>query len=204
MCSQNGVTQYAPCAPSKALRREATSSMSAATTCAPRRARSRAFSESGLRVSARTERSPPESARIERARPPPCAPVAPVTAITFLAMRPPGCDPGSDSREAARGRRDGRPGSAGRATSTMLGANGSGGPMSDPDVEAVRLAVTRVAHHIDRRKWGDLEALYAADVETDYTSLFGGAPTKQPAKDLVAGWRAVLDGVVTQHLLGPV
>jgi hypothetical protein len=37
----------------------------------------------------------------------------------------------------------------------------------------------------------------------DYTLLSGGLLTRQPAGELIADWRALLDGVATQHLLGP-
>jgi hypothetical protein len=41
-------------------------------------------------------------------------------------------------------------------------------------------------------------------VDTDYTSLFGGEPQNQRGDDLIAGWRAALATVSTQHLLGPI
>lgn len=72
------------------------------------------------------------------------------------------------------------------------------------DLEAVRTVVVGVAHHIDGRRWADLRALFDEEVETDYTSLFGGSPGKQPADALLAGWRAALQRVATQHLLGPI
>src|SRR5687767_14194022 len=77
-CSQKLVTAKTPCAPAKARRRLSTSSRSAATTSAPGR---RAFS--GLRVIARTAKPPLGSSRMARARPPPWAPVAPVTAMSL-------------------------------------------------------------------------------------------------------------------------
>lgn len=72
------------------------------------------------------------------------------------------------------------------------------------DVEQIRSVVIRVSHFIDRRAWADLRALYAAEVETDYTSLFGGTPQVQPADVLIQGWRLALGRVSTQHLLGPI
>lgn len=72
------------------------------------------------------------------------------------------------------------------------------------ELEQVRSIVVRVTHHIDRHDWRALRALYADDVETDYTSLFGGAPQRQRADDLVAGWQQALAAVSTQHLLGPI
>ena len=72
------------------------------------------------------------------------------------------------------------------------------------DIDAIRSVVARVAHTIDRKDWDALAALYADEVETDYTSLFGGAPARQAAGDLIAGWTAALANVSTQHLLGPI
>src|SRR5262245_42802072 len=73
-------------------------------------------------------------------------------------------------------------------------------------VFAVQSVVTRVVHHIDRRRWPELRALFADTVETDYTSLFGGEVTRQSADDLVlGGWRTLLSPLdATQHLLGPI
>lgn len=71
--------------------------------------------------------------------------------------------------------------------------------------QAVRDAVTRVAHSIDFRRWDALRALYAERVTTDYTSLFGGDPQEQPGDALIDGWRRMLSPLdATQHLLGPV
>jgi hypothetical protein len=52
--------------------------------------------------------------------------------------------------------------------------------------------IARVAHEIDLKAWPMLRALYADQVETDYTSLFGGTPQRQRGDDLIAGWRRVL------------
>ena len=70
--------------------------------------------------------------------------------------------------------------------------------------DAVRATITAVAHHIDAKRWTELRALYAADVDTDYTSLFGGTPQRQSGDALVAGWHSVLANVITHHLLGPI
>jgi hypothetical protein len=72
------------------------------------------------------------------------------------------------------------------------------------DVEAVRATVLSIAHHIDRRRWEELRALFAPEVSTDYTSLFGGEPQTQASSALVEGWRGILGRVATQHLLGPI
>ena len=73
--------------------------------------------------------------------------------------------------------------------------------MSPDDVRATVLAVV---HCIDARKWKELPELFAATVAVDYTSLFGGAASQTKASELVGGWRTALEGVVTQHLLGPI
>ena len=72
------------------------------------------------------------------------------------------------------------------------------------DAELVRSIVASVAHHIDAKRWAELRALYADEVETDYTSLFGGTPQKQPGDALIPVWQGALGKVATQHLLGPI
>lgn len=72
------------------------------------------------------------------------------------------------------------------------------------DAETVRAAVASVPHHIDTKRWDALRALFAPEVRTDYTSLFGGSPQAQARDALVEGWRGLLGKVATQHLLGPV
>jgi hypothetical protein len=70
----------------------------------------------------------------------------------------------------------------------------------------VQAVVARVAHYIDARRWPELRALFAEQVETDYRSLFGGDVTVQSADALVLeGWRPLLSPLeATQHLLGPI
>ena len=70
------------------------------------------------------------------------------------------------------------------------------------DLESIRSIVVRVTHTINAKKWTELRALYAPEVETDYTSLFGGSPQRQGADALISGWRTALEPIVTQHLLG--
>jgi hypothetical protein len=72
------------------------------------------------------------------------------------------------------------------------------------EAEAVRSVVASVAHHIDAKRWNDLRALYADEVETDYTSLFGGTVQRQPGDALIPVWQGALGKVATQHLLGPI
>src|SRR5262249_49078327 len=76
------------------------------------------------------------------------------------------------------------------------------GDVVSPD--DVRATVLAVAHYIDARKWKELPELFAATVAVDYTSLFGGTASQTKASELVGGWRTALEGVVTQHLLGPI
>lgn len=68
----------------------------------------------------------------------------------------------------------------------------------------VRTVIAGVVHDIDGKRWSQLRARFAAEVETDYTSLFGGAPVRQSGDALIAGWRDALGRVATQHLLGPI
>lgn len=65
--------------------------------------------------------------------------------------------------------------------------------------------VVRFFHDVDRHDWAAVRAGLSDVVDTDYTSLFGGAPEQLPADDLVARWRGLIPGFdITQHLLGPV
>lgn len=72
------------------------------------------------------------------------------------------------------------------------------------DLEMIQSVVARVAHHIDRKEWTRLRSLYAGEVSTDYTSLFGGTPQRQAGDDLIGVWNRALGNVQTQHLLGPI
>jgi hypothetical protein len=73
------------------------------------------------------------------------------------------------------------------------------------EIEAVRKAITGVAHHIDQRRWSELRSLFADKVIVDYTSLLGGEVQTQNADDLIATWRKMLTPLnATQHLLGPI
>ena len=75
---------------------------------------------------------------------------------------------------------------------------------TDPDT-AIRNLVARIASTIDTRAWQDLRALFADQVTTDYTSLFGGEVQRQSGDDLIAGWHRLLSPLdATQHLLGAV
>ena len=78
-------------------------------------------------------------------------------------------------------------------------------PTPRTDELAVRDTVVAVVHRLDHRRWDELRALFDAEVETDYTSLFGGEVQRQPADALIATWKTVLSPLdTTQHVLGPI
>jgi hypothetical protein len=94
---------------------------------------------------------------------------------------------------------------AGGACAHSAAVKGPAVPSTEAnDREAIRTAVTEVAHFIDRKQWHELRGLYAATVQTDYTSLFGGDVQDQRGDALVEGWRKLLKPIMTQHLLGPI
>jgi hypothetical protein len=71
--------------------------------------------------------------------------------------------------------------------------------------EAVRTVVARIANTIDTRRWTELRALFADEVTTDYTSLFGGDVQHQSGDALIAAWRQLLSPLdATQHLTGAI
>jgi hypothetical protein len=72
------------------------------------------------------------------------------------------------------------------------------------ELTELQAIVANVAHHVDAKRWAELRALYADQIDTDYTSLFGGTPQRQAADALIGGWRTALARVATQHLLGPI
>lgn len=77
--------------------------------------------------------------------------------------------------------------------------------MEPSDVQTIQSIVTQVLHAIDMRRWAALPPLFADEVTTDYTSLFGGDVQVQPRKQLVEGWQQLLSSLdATQHLLGPI
>lgn len=41
-------------------------------------------------------------------------------------------------------------------------------------IQMIQATVARVSHCIDAKRWDDLRALFADEVDSDYTSLFGG------------------------------
>ncbi len=73
--------------------------------------------------------------------------------------------------------------------------------MSDDRIAIVD-ATTRIAWLAGRREWDRLVEVFTDQVQVDYTSLAGGAPTRLSSADLVAWWRSGLGGLdATQHLV---
>jgi SnoaL-like domain len=65
-------------------------------------------------------------------------------------------------------------------------------------------AVVAFFHAVDDRDWDAVRVGLADEVDTDYTSLFGGEPERLAAGALVQRWQGLLPGFdATQHLLGP-
>ena len=72
----------------------------------------------------------------------------------------------------------------------------------DERSEVLNIAAA-LAVNVDARRWEALLELFAPEVLTDYTSLFGGTPQRQPREKLVGGWAAFLPGFTrTQHMIG--
>jgi hypothetical protein len=58
-----------------------------------------------------------------------------------------------------------------------------------PDEQRIIAAVNAIGSLADARKWADLRAVFADEVDVDYTSLTGGQPARVKADDLIAGWQ---------------
>jgi hypothetical protein len=77
--------------------------------------------------------------------------------------------------------------------------------LTTSDDQAIAATVTRLLFAVDKLDWPGVRAEFADEVETDYTSLFGGTPERMKADTLVQRWRSLLPGFdATQHLTGPV
>jgi hypothetical protein len=60
-------------------------------------------------------------------------------------------------------------------------------------------------HAVDDLAWDVARSTFAPVVETDYTSLWGGAPARLAPDELIAGWRELLPGFdATHHHIGPI
>jgi SnoaL-like domain len=65
--------------------------------------------------------------------------------------------------------------------------------------------LTRMLHAIDELDWDTMRDCFAAQVRTDYTSLWGGEPATVPIGDLISDWQGFAHGLAaTQHQTGPV
>jgi hypothetical protein len=63
-------------------------------------------------------------------------------------------------------------------------------------------AVAGIGLYADLREWNRVKSYFAANVMTDYTSLFGGEIATSDRDALVAQWQGVLPGFdATQHLI---
>ena len=73
------------------------------------------------------------------------------------------------------------------------------------DDRAAEVVVSKMLFAVDRLDWPAVRAALADEVETDYTSLFGGTAERLAADTLVQRWQGLLPGFdATQHLTGPV
>lgn len=60
-------------------------------------------------------------------------------------------------------------------------------------------------HAVDDLHWETVRSSFTTEVETDYTSLWGGEPETLTADQLIERWQQLLPGFdATQHLIGPV
>lgn len=72
------------------------------------------------------------------------------------------------------------------------------------DESEVREVVEAFPRLADGRDWAGLRALFADEVDLDYTSVAGGEPARVTAEDLVAGWKTGLERYKqTKHNFSP-
>jgi SnoaL-like protein len=64
---------------------------------------------------------------------------------------------------------------------------------------------TAMLHAVDTLNWETVRRCFAAEIATDYTSLWGGEPETLTVDDLVGWWQPFATGFdATQHLTGPI
>jgi hypothetical protein len=64
---------------------------------------------------------------------------------------------------------------------------------------------TLMLHGVDTLDWDTVRTCFAAEIATDYTSLWGGEPEKLTPDELLASWVPFATGFdATQHLTGPI
>ena len=79
--------------------------------------------------------------------------------------------------------------------------------LTDTHLTNTRLTdlVPAMLHAVDTLDWDTVRRCFAADIATDYTSLWGGEPEKVAGDDLVDSWASLLTGFdATLHLTGPI
>jgi ketosteroid isomerase-like protein len=68
------------------------------------------------------------------------------------------------------------------------------------DSARIERLVIQLAKSADARDWTGVRAVFADEVDFDYTSVAGGKPSRLAADDLVAGWRKGLSNYAqTKH-----
>ena len=60
------------------------------------------------------------------------------------------------------------------------------------DFAAIRHVVDRIDDTVDRKDWDSCRALFADELQVDFTSLAGGEPGPLAADDLIGAWRSNL------------
>lgn len=77
-------------------------------------------------------------------------------------------------------------------------------PTTPADTRAVDV-FTILLHAVDTLDWDTVRRCVAAEIATDYTSLWGGEPEKLTVDQLVGWWQPFATGFdATQHLTGPI
>lgn len=80
---------------------------------------------------------------------------------------------------------------------------GGGSSVRGSDTAAVVATVNSVGAFADQRRWRDLRAAFADEVDVDYSSLTGVPAARVKADDLIAGWEKGLSTfATTEHLIG--
>ena len=73
------------------------------------------------------------------------------------------------------------------------------------DLNDASNAFRRMLHAIDARDWDGVRRAFAAEVDIDYSTLFGAPAATVDADAHVAGWRAFAAAFdATQHITGPI
>jgi hypothetical protein len=77
--------------------------------------------------------------------------------------------------------------------------------LSRLDEILVQRTILAMICDVDLLQFDAAERLFAPEVEVDYTSLWGGAPAKMTAAQLIGSWRGLLPGFdATWHELGDI